>query len=324
MPIATVSAEFLFFLAFDHRSTFHRLVDGLGPNRNDRAERIAACKRLVYDGYLHSASAMTPELRARTAVIIDEESGADLATDAIARGVYTVMPSERTEQRYFAFEYGERWREHIQAFAHHGVKGLVRWNPTEPEVNAMQVKPLSELSAWLRANGRDMLLELLVQPTEAQLAECGGDYETFDTAVRPELTCAAIRQLYAAGIHPDFWKIEGIADRADCQRIGQAALDRPDGRPSACVVLGRSAPETQVQAWLSASVGVPGYRGFALGRTLFNQPLTDWMRGTLPRDVAVKQIADGYRRFIDFYLNQAAEREHDTSGAGGISRQARR
>lgn len=316
MPIANVSSESLFFLAFDHRSSFHRLVDAVEGSRSDRAERIAACKRLVYDGYLHSAEAMDPELRAHTAVIIDEESGADLATDAIARGVYTVMPSERTEQRYFAFEYGEQWREHIQAFAHHGVKGLVRWNPTEPEVNAAQVSSLAELSAWLRAHGRDMLLELLVQPTDAQLAECGGDYETFDTAMRPELTCTAIRQLYAADICPDIWKIEGIADRTDCRSVGQAALDRPDGRPSACVVLGRSAPEAQVQAWLGATVGVAGYRGFALGRTLFNQPLTDWLRGSLPRDVAVKQIADGYRRFIDFYLNQAGE--HDTVGDSAV------
>ncbi len=86
--------------------------------------------------------------------------------------------------------------------------------------------------------------------------------------LRPGLMMAAIEELQAAGVEPDIWKIEGIDDRESCRRI--AELVRRDGRDSvSCVVLGRGASDEKVDAWLRAGSGLPGYIGFAIGRSIF-------------------------------------------------------
>jgi myo-inositol catabolism protein IolC len=73
-----------------------------------------------------------------------------------------------------------------------------------------------------------------------------------------------------------------------------------------CVVLGRGADAGQVERWLRAGAAVPGYLGFAIGRSIFSDPLTGWLRGRLGRDEAVRAIATSYRRFVDVYAAAAA------------------
>jgi 5-dehydro-2-deoxygluconokinase len=46
---------------------------------------------------------------------------------------------------------------------------------------------------------------------------------------------------------------------------------------------------------------VPGFIGFAVGRTSFWAPLTDWKDGRIPREAAVKDIARRYREWVDIF-----------------------
>ncbi|HSH34407.1 MAG TPA: DUF2090 domain-containing protein, partial [Actinomycetota bacterium] len=66
----------------------------------------------------------------------------------------------------------------------------------------------------------------------------------------------------------------------------------------ACIVLGRGADDAAVAAWLRAARGVPGYQGFAIGRSIWWNPLKFFVDGALPREEAVSQIANNYRRFV--------------------------
>ena len=72
-----------------------------------------------------------------------------------------------------------------------------------------------------------------------------------------------------------------------------------------CVVLGRGADAGQVERWLRAGALVPGYVGFAIGRSIFNAPLKAWLRGTLDRAGAVEAIAGNYQRFVEVYTDAA-------------------
>jgi myo-inositol catabolism protein IolC len=94
-------------------------------------------------------------------------------------------------------------------------------------------------------------------------------------------------------VEPDIWKIEGL-DAADaCTDV--VAEARRGGRDRVCcIVLGRAAPEAQVIEWLRIAASVPGFDGFAVGRTLWEQPLRDWIAGTISRSAAVDQIAARY------------------------------
>ena len=111
---------------------------------------------------------------------------------------------------------------------------------------------------------------------------------------------AAIRELQDAGIEPDIWKIEGIDDRETCRAI--AELVRRDGRDQvSCIVLGRGASDDKVDEWLRAGSGLPGYVGFAIGRSIFGEAVKQLASGNGDRAEGVAQVAAKYRRFIDVY-----------------------
>ncbi|MFB6719651.1 2-deoxy-5-keto-D-gluconate 6-phosphate aldolase domain-containing protein [Kribbella sp. NPDC056345] len=293
----------LCILAFDHRATFRDLVRDFHSGR-DADQAIAHCKRIIYEGYLEAVDGGLPV--ERTALIIDEEGGSRLATDAAERGFALGMPVEKTSQEIFAFEYDDAWREHAAAFPATFHKGLVRWNPHQAATNDQQIARLAELTGWLSEQGRGFLLELLVPPTDEQVARCPGGWAEWDEQVRPGLTVAAMQQLHSGGVTPDIWKIEGVSDRTACKAIGDAASSHPDRPDAFCIVLGRGADEPQIKQWLQATAGVPGYGGFALGRNLFDGPLKSWLRGEIEADSAAVQIGTAYVEFARWYLANCA------------------
>jgi myo-inositol catabolism protein IolC len=49
------------------------------------------------------------------------------------------------------------------------------------------------------------------------------------------------------------------------------------------------------------AAAVPGFVGFAVGRTSFWGPLTDWKDGRIARDAAVSEIARRYSEWFDIF-----------------------
>ena len=213
------------------------------------------------------------------------------------------MPVEKSGQDEFDFEYGDDFGAHIEEFDPDFSKVLVRYNPEgDREMNASQLVKLEQLSTWLHERDRKFLFELLVPAEPAQLESVGGDEDRFDKELRPGLMLQAIRDCHERGVEPDVWKIEGLDRREDCQAI--ADLVRSDGRDGvACVVLGRGADDAAVEHWLRQGAGVPGYVGFAIGRTIWWDPLKAYLDEAKSREDAASQISANYRRFIDVYNN---------------------
>lgn len=290
----------LFILAFDHRGSFKSKMFGIS-GRDETPEEMTAlqdAKRLVYEGALKAIDdGLPPEL---VGVLVDEEMGTAVARDARERGIKLAMPVEKSGQPLFDFEYGDEFGAHIEAFDPQYSKVLVRWNPDDdPEDNRVQGERLKRLGDWLRDHGRTYLFELLVPATEQQraLVESGADY---DSEIRPYLTLAAIRQILDAGVEPDIWKIEGLDRRRSCELL--SGLIRSEGRDDViAVVLGRGADDAKVDHWLQTGAGVPGYAGFAIGRSIWWAGVEGFKNGTMTRDEAVASIAGNYRRFIDVY-----------------------
>src|SRR5262249_48033851 len=156
------------------------------------------------------------------------------------------------------------FQRHIEAFDPTFCKVLVRYN-TEGDraLNRRQATRLKRLSDYLaRADRSRFMFELLVPAEKAQLERLKGDKKAYDLEVRPRLMFEAIRELQAAGIEPDIWKIEGLDSREDCQQI--VATARAGGRDHVgCIVLGRGADDSKVREWLSVAAKVPGFVGFA-------------------------------------------------------------
>jgi myo-inositol catabolism protein IolC len=290
----------LYILAFDHRGSFQKKFFGVaGEPTPEEAARISDAKRVIYEGAVRALEEGVDPSSA--GVLVDEQFGADIARDAKGKGLALAMPVERSGQDEFDFQYGEDFGAHIEDFDPSFNKVLVRYNPEgDAEMNRAQTERLRRLGEWLHERGRTFLFELLVPATPAQVEAAGGDEDRWDRQERPKLMKRAIEELQDAGVEPDIWKIEGIDRREDCEAI--AATTRRDGRDGvACVVLGRGADDDAVDHWLRMGSGVPGYIGFAIGRSIWWEPLKAFVDGNLAREEAAKQIAANYRRFIDVY-----------------------
>jgi myo-inositol catabolism protein IolC len=295
----------LHIVAFDHRGSFETQLFGLAgePGPDDTA-RIADAKTLIYEGFLLALGAgVRPDA---AGVLVDEQFGAGVARAAKAAGVTLAMPVEKSGQDEFDFQYAQAFGAHVEEFDPAFAKVLVRYNPeADAQVNARQTARLRRLSDWLHARDRKLLFELLVPATPAQLASVGGQLARYDQELRPGLMLRVIAELQAAGVEADVWKIEGLDRRADCARV--VAQARAGGRDGVgCVVLGRGADDAQVDAWLRAGAGVPGYLGFAIGRSIWFAPLHGWLTGARDRAAAARAIADAYRRFVRVYDQAAA------------------
>ena len=290
----------LYVLAFDHRGSFQKKFFGVeGEPNAEETVRISDAKRVIYEGAVRALGEGVDA--ASAGVLVDEQFGADIARDAKANGLALAMPVEKSGQEEFDFQYGEDFGGHIETFDPAFSKVLVRYNPEgDAEMNERQAARLRRLGEWLHENDRRYLFELLVPATPAQIEAAGGDEDRWDSEERPKVMKAAIEELQASGVEPDIWKIEGIDRREDCETISAAA--RAGGRDGvACVVLGRGADDAKVDHWLRMGAGVPGYIGFAIGRSIWWDPLKAFVDGNAEREAAAKQIAANYRRFIDVY-----------------------
>jgi myo-inositol catabolism protein IolC len=290
----------LYILAFDHRGSFQKKMLGIqGAPSPEEAERISDAKAVIFEGFLRALDEGAP--RDAAGMLVDEQFGADLAKRGRKEGVILAMPVEKSGQDEFDFEYRDEFGAHIEEFDPTFSKVLVRYNPEgEREMNARQATRLSTLSDWLHEHDRRFLFELLVAAEPAQLEAVRGDEDRYDKEIRPRLMLQAIRDLHAAGIEPDVWKIEGLDRREDCQAV--ADLVRSDGRDGvACVVLGRGADDAAVEHWLRQGAGVPGYIGFAIGRTIWWDALKAYLADEASREDATGTISANYRRMIEVY-----------------------
>lgn len=290
----------LYILAFDHRGSFQKKMFGIaGEPSTEETEKISDAKRVIFEGFQKAIDLGAP--RDAAGVLVDEQFGGDIPRVAKKDGLILAMPVEKSGQDEFDFEYGDAFGKHIEEFDPTFSKVLVRYNPEgDAEMNREQTERLAQLGEWLHKNDRKFLFELLVPAEQHQLDSVGGDADRFDKEVRPGLMVKTIEALQAAGVDPDIWKIEGIDKREDCERISATA--RKDGRDNVvCVVLGRGADDAAVDHWLRQGAGVPGYVGFAIGRTIWWDALKGFLDGSLERDAAAERIAKNYRRFIDVY-----------------------
>src|SRR5262245_1071257 len=186
----------LYVLPFDHRGTFQKNMFGwAGKVTEEQTAKIAAMKRVIYDGFQAALAGGVP--RAKAGILVDEQFGADILRDATKSGYITACPAEKSGQDEFDFEYGADFGAHIEAFRPTFCKVLVRYNPEgDAAMNQRQAERLKRLSDYLHSGGRSQFMfELLVPSTSAQLERSGGDKKRYDRDLRPELMVRAIRDL---------------------------------------------------------------------------------------------------------------------------------
>jgi 5-dehydro-2-deoxygluconokinase len=296
-----VTEPLLFLLAMDQRDSIEqKLYDLDSAPTPEQAASIAANKLLAYRGLLDAV----PELPdgVRPGFLVDEQYGASPAVLAAADDrISLAMPLEASGQQWFDFAYGHDWRRHAEFFGAEHPKVLLRDNPgLDHGQREAQANKVAEISSWAHRAGRDFIVELLVAATDDDLAKVDGNTDRYDREVRPDLTVQAIEFLQDHGVEPAIWKIEGLAQREDAERI--AAVARRDGRDGRCIVLGRHAPQEQLDEWLRVAAPVEGFVGFAIGRSNWWDALEDRLAERIDEQTARQRIAANYTHFARTYL----------------------
>jgi myo-inositol catabolism protein IolC len=143
---------------------------------------------------------------------------------------------------------------------------------------------------------------VLVDATAEQMQEAGGTQALFDKNVRPNLTVQLIKELHEAGVEPDVWKMEGLESTTDYEEV-LAAAKEGERDEVGFVILGRGATVEKVKEWFQMGANVPGVIGFAVGRTIFWDSLTDYHEKKITREEASEQIANIFYELQESFVN---------------------
>ena len=294
-------SEDLYILAFDHRGTLTKGllgVEGREPTKEE-ANKVSEMKQIIFDGFLKAKESGIAG--GDPAILVDETFGLEVQEKAKQMNIKFAAPVEKSGQKVFDFEYGDQFGEKINEVGADFVKILVRWNPDdEEEIRETQGSRIKELSDWLSENGKKFLLEFLVPATEEQLASVENNQARYDSEIRPKLAVRVVEEMRERGADPDIWKIEGLDTAEDCEKVA-AAIKTGDRENVMAVVLGRGASDEKVNEWLRAGSSVDGYRGFAIGRSIFWNALKGFHEGEKTREEAVNEIAESYLGFLSVY-----------------------
>lgn len=281
----------LCILAFDHRSHFDRLVD----DRQMPVDYVLPLKLLIAEGGLRGAVRFGVE---NPGMIIDAEGGR-AALQAMTRrgGLWLARPMERPDYRPLAFEGGlenvdARLRTWPQS---HVVKCLVQFHPDgNVQLQDGQKRRLLWLQDACTRLDRALLLEVLPMRTKSP---------------QPDLDAVprALEHLYRAGLYPDWWKLPPQPTVEGWEDVDRVVTEN-DPLCSGLLVLGMDRTEEQLAESLRlARLSSALVRGFAVGRTIFGEPVDDWVDQRIDDDELVERVAARFGRVLGAWRGESLD-----------------
>ncbi|MND85145.1 hypothetical protein D3C80_770590 [compost metagenome] len=166
------------------------------------------------------------------------------------------------------------------------VKVLCFCHPDDDaETRAAQEQTVKRLFEAARRNRLEFLLEIIPSKVGA----------TDDHTV-----ATLIRQFYAAGIYPDWWKLEPMKTAAGWKNA-IAAIEAHDRFTRGIVVLGLDAPEAELSASFEVAARFDLVKGFAVGRTIFGDAARRWLADEITDAQAVEDMAGRYERLCQIW-----------------------
>jgi 5-dehydro-2-deoxygluconokinase len=258
----------LTILAVDHRSQFEDLAREVGADLS----RVSRFKNLALQALDHVAQG-DPCF----GILLDGRFGFDALAAAADRPYWIGRPIETPKSRPVEFEGSPDVATEMAEWPlNHVVKVLVYHHPDDDAgLRECQIRQLRRLFDACRKTRHELLVEVI--------APAGAPVDAL-TAAR------SLEQLYDAGIVPDWWKLEPIAD-PEAWRHVEAVITRRDPYCRGVVLLGLSHPIDALVAAFDAAAGSRVVKGFAVGRTVFHAPARAWLAGEIDDETAVTALA---------------------------------
>jgi 5-dehydro-2-deoxygluconokinase len=113
----------------------------------------------------------------------------------------------------------------------------------------------------------------------------------------PDTVYRALKRLYNLEIFPEWWKLEPM-DASQWAAIDALIAER-DPHCRGVVLLGLNAPVDALAKGFADARRSAVCRGFAVGRTVFQQPSTQWLAGALDDQALIDAIRGNFCTLID-------------------------
>jgi 5-dehydro-2-deoxygluconokinase len=266
----------LMALAIDHRMQLEAMAKEVGAP----VERIPDFKVLAVE-----AAARVADGRPGFGMLIDGTYGREALFRAADHPFWIGRPVELPGSRPLDFEGGGSLGAKLVEWpVGHTIKCLCFYHPDDaPELKERQERDLLRLHDAARRIGRELLVEIIA-----------GKHGSLKT----DTVAGILQRLYNLGIRPDWWKLEPQRDETAWHAIG-AVITKNDPYCRGIVLLGLEAPENELEAAFAAAAREPQVKGFAVGRTIFNDAARRWLKGEITDEAAISDMASRFQRLVD-------------------------
>ena len=257
--------------AIDHRMQLEAMADELGVPR----DRIRDLKVLAVE-----AAARVAGGRPGFGMLIDGTYGREALFRAADQPFWIGRPVELPGSRPLDIDGGGSLAAKLIEWpVEHCVKCLCFMRPDDPaDLRGRQERELLRVQDASRTVGRELLVEIIAGK-HGPLAD--------------DTVALVIARLYAIGIRPDWWKLEGQPSAAAWANVA-GTIREHDPLCRGIMLLGLDAPLDILGGQFRLAAGCDLVRGFAVGRSIFGEPARAWLGGKLSDDEVVARMAERF------------------------------
>jgi len=286
------SHDEVFAFTFDHRNQFFDLAQAAEADES----RLPKLKQLFVEAVAQTEQSLS--ISGRVGLLCDDRYGQDALDAATGRGWWIGRPVEFPGSNPLQFDRGRSIGTHLVSWPQeHIAKCLVKYHPDDDLDNRLeQEAQVRALYDAVQASGHELLLEI-IPPRELPRAN--------DTVLR------SLKRLYNLGIYPEWWKLEPMS--AEQWQAIDALVAERDPYCRGVVVLGQSATIDALRAGFRAARASRTCRGFAVGRTIFEEPSRRWLSGAIDDATLVQEVRAKFEMLIDAW--RATRHESQAQGA---------
>ncbi|MBH3440309.1 5-dehydro-2-deoxygluconokinase [Pseudomonas luteola] len=271
----------LYIFAFDHRGQLVELAQQAGRD----LKAIPELKQL----FIRAIERVEADLRESgvqgdVGLLADERFGQDALNTATGRGWWIARPVELQGSRPLAFEHGRSIGSNLIKWPQEQIiKCLVQFHPDdEPELRLEQEAQLKGLYEAAQVSGHELLLEVIPPKNH--------------TSDQPDVLYRAIKRLYNIGIYPNWWKIESQPESV-WEKLDELITER-DPYCHGVVLLGLNAPAEELAEGFRHASASKTCRGFAVGRTIFQEPSRAWLAGEIDDEALISRVQSTFEFLI--------------------------
>ncbi len=285
-------------MAFDHRTQFFDIARAAGASEL----RIPALKKLLVQAA--EQVERSHQLQGHTGVLIDGgDYGRDALASATGRGWWVGRPVELPGSRPLRFDGA---RSIGSALIHwpteQVVKCLVHYHPDdEPGLRLEQEETVLELWEATRESGNELLLEIILP--KDMVPEGAADA----TVLR------AVERFYNLGVKPEWWKLAPM--QAQGWRKLEALIHERDRHCRGAVILGLNQPLDFLASSFAHATN-PIVKGFMVGRTLWAEASSKWLRGDIDDAALIEEVARNFAVLVDAWRSRRSAHH----AAAGVTR----